>query len=674
MMEMAVQGHPLPELLAPAGSMAALEAAIDAGADAVYFGADAFNARMRADNFRIEEAQQALALCRAFGVKAYITLNTRLTDRQLPQAAALAASLWQAGADAFIVADAGLADVLRRQIPGVELHASTQMSAHTEYDGAALKAAGFSRMVCPRELSYDSLSRLCARSPIPTEMFIHGAHCVSFSGQCLMSAVMGGRSGNQGSCAQPCRLPYTLGEKAGYPLSLRDMCLADHIPEILQAGAASLKIEGRQKPPEYVYTVTSIYRRLLDQRRAADPQELAALEAAFSRSGFTDGYFTKKYKNMLGVRTLEAFHSAKLTPYTGLSRQVPLDMTLTVETGKPAMLTASSGEKTVTVCTEAPLKAGDVPPPGEEAARKNAGRLGGTPFTLASFTYHSDGQALFTLSILNRLRRAAVDALLAPPVRESADAAAIGIIPGCTQAAPVYTASFLSKEQVTPLAREFFDKVYLPYTDPLPGAGIEMPPILLGEDFASVWERVEDAPCVLVHTPGQLKEAVRRGIPASASLRFNIYNSLTAASLSAAGADAVCLSPELSLPQMRDLQSPVPKGAVVYGRLPLMLTVRCAMSDGRSDCGHGSGCGRCGGTLYDRKGAAFPVTGTDRCENIIWNSVPIYMADRMDSVRGTGITRMHFLFTTEDSGECDRIIWAYETGLAPVGQIYRMKK
>lgn len=667
-MVLAVQEYPLPELLAPAGSMAALEAAIDAGADAVYFGADAFNARMRADNFRMEEAGQALALCRAFGVKAYITLNTRLTDRQLPQAFDLAAALWQAGADAFIVADAGLADLLRRQIPGVELHASTQMSAHTEYDGAALEAAGFSRMVCPRELSYDSLRRLCVRSPIPIEMFIHGAHCVSFSGQCLMSAVMGGRSGNQGSCAQPCRLPYTLGKKAGYPLSLRDMCLAGHIPEILGAGAASLKIEGRQKPPEYVYTVTSIYRRLLDQRRAADPGEIAALEAAFSRSGFTDGYFTKNYKNMLGVRTLEAYHSREEASYTGRVRQVSLAMTLTVETGKPALLTASSPEKTVTVCTDEPLKAGDVPPPGEEAARKNAGRLGATPFTLTSFSYHSDGRALFTLSMLNRLRRAAVDALLAPPVRESVPAAAIGIISGCTQAQPVYTASFLSKEQVTPLARNFFEKIYLPYTDPLPGAGIEMPPILLGEDFASVWEQVGNAPYLLVHTPGQLAEAVRRGIPASASLRFNIYNSLTAASLNAVGADGVYLSPELSLPQMRDLQSPAAKGAVVYGRLPLMLTVRCVLSDGDR------GCGRCGGTLLDRKGTPFPVTGTDRCENIIWNSVPIYMADRMNSVYSAGITRMHFLFTTEDSSECDRIIRAYKEGLAPVRQIYRMKK
>ncbi|MBS5724554.1 MAG: U32 family peptidase [Clostridiales bacterium] len=657
-----------PELLAPAGSMAALEAAIDGGADAVYFGTDAFNARMRADNFRDGEPEAALALCRAFGVRAYITLNTRLLDRQLPEALQLACRLWGAGADAFIVADAGLAAALREQIPGVVLHASTQMSGHTEYDAAALKEAGFSRMVCPRELSQASLARLCSRSPIPIEMFVHGAHCVSFSGQCLMSAVMGGRSGNQGSCAQPCRLPYTLRGKKGYLLSLRDLCLAAHIPQTLELGVSSLKIEGRQKSPEYVHTVVSIYRKLLDQRRAARPDELDTLQAAFSRSGFTDGYFTGTYQNMLGVRTLEEFHRKQQAAYAGLSRRVPLDISLTIQTGELAVLTAVSPEKTVTVCGDETLMEGDVPPPDETSACKNAGRLGGTPFRLDAFHYQSDGKALFTLSMLNRLRRKAVEALLAPPVRERTGAVQKADIPFHGNKKPVFTASFLSPGQVTPLAQRFFSEIYLPYTAPLEGAGIELPPILLGEDFEKIWQTAEGAPYVLVHTPGQLLEAVRRGIPARASIRFNVYNSRTAGALAAAGAAGVDLSPELSLPQMRDLQSPVPKGAVVYGRLPLMLTVRCALSDG------GSRCGSCGGNLVDRKGAAFPVTETDRCGNIIWNSVPIYMADRLDAVRAAGIVRMHFLFTTESGSECDQVIRAYEAGTAPAGQILRMKK
>lgn len=658
----------IPELLAPAGSMTALEAAIDGGADAVYFGADAFNARMRADNFREGEPEAALALCRAFGVRAYITLNTRLFDRQLPEAVKLACRLWDAGADAFIVADAGLAAALREQIPDVMLHASTQMSCHTEYDGAALKAAGFSRMVCPRELSKASLARLCSLSPLPIEMFVHGAHCVSFSGQCLMSAVLGGRSGNQGSCAQPCRLPYTLRGKKGHPLSLRDLCLAAHIPEILDTGVASLKIEGRQKSPEYVYTAVSIYRKLLDGRRAACPEEMEALRAAFSRSGFTDGYFTGSYQNMLGMRTLEEFHRERPAAYGGLSRRVPLDISLTVQTGAHAVLTAASPKKTVTVCGDEVLAEGEIPPPDETAARKNAGRLGGTPFFLGAFHYKSDKKAFFTLSMLNRLRRKATDALLAPPGRERTGAVQKADISFYGNEKPVFTASFLSPKQVTPLAQRFFSEIYLPHTAPLASFGTELPPVLLGEDFEKIWQAAEGAPYVLVHTPGQLLEAVRRKIPVRASIRFNVYNSRTAAVLAAAGAVGVDLSPELSLPQMRDLQSPVSKGAVVYGRLPLMYTVRCALSDG------GRNCGDCGGWLTDRKGAAFPVTGGDGCGNVIWNSVPIYMADRLDAVRAAGIVRMHFLFTTESGGECDRIIRAYEAGIAPVGQILRMKK
>ncbi len=656
-----------PELLAPAGNIASLEAAIDAGANAVYFGADAFNARMRADNFGEVEAQQALSLCRAFGVQAYITLNTRLTDRQLGEALPLARRLWEAGADAFIIADAGLAALLREQIPGVQLHASTQMSAHTEFDADALAKMGFSRMVCPRELSGASLARLCSRSPIPIEMFIHGAHCVSFSGQCLMSAVMGGRSGNQGSCAQPCRLPYTLGGKNGYPLSLRDLCLAEHIPEILETGIASLKIEGRQKSAEYVYTVVSVYRSLLDGKRAANPDELARLEAAFSRSGFTDGYFRGNYKNMLGVRTLKEFHDTQPPAYGGLSRRAILDMTLRIQTGTPAALTAASPEKTVTVYTDAPLIKGDVPPPDADAARKNAGRLGNTPFTLGSFTYESDGKALFTLSMLNRLRRMAVEALLSPPAREGGQTQKAEI-PSPMKEEPTYSASFLSPGQITPLARAFFNEIYLPYPARMQDTGIELPPFFPGEKSEEIWEAVAGAPYVLVHTPGQLTEAARRGIPARASLRFNVYNGKTAASLAGAGADCVYLSPELTLPQMRDLQSPVPKGAVVYGRLPLMLTIRCAVSDGCHSCGKG------GGTLQDRRGAAFPVTCAHGCGNIIWNSVPVYMADRLDAVRRAGITRMHFMFTTEDAAACDRIIRAYQEGAAPEGAIYRMKK
>ena len=237
-----------PELLLPAGSRASLEAAIEGGADAVYLGAGQFNARMRADNFQGEELKGALALARAYGVKTYVTLNTRLFDAELYDALKLAATLYEYGATALIVADMGIATLIKKHIPDLEIHASTQLSGHSVLDAEALSMAGFTRMVCHREITRDGLFELCKNSPIEIEMFIHGAYCVSFSGQCLMSAVMGGRSGNRGECAQPCRQPYTKpGEKGkNYPISLKDMCLASHITDIIDSGVASLKIEGRQ--------------------------------------------------------------------------------------------------------------------------------------------------------------------------------------------------------------------------------------------------------------------------------------------------------------------------------------------------------------------------------------------------------------------------------------------
>jgi collagenase-like PrtC family protease len=289
----------LPELLAPCGSYEALVAAVEGGADAVYFGGTAFNARMNAKNFDRDGIRSAVAYCHEKGVKAYITLNTQIYDRELKQALEQAAFCYEAGADALIVADVGLTELIRKHIPDLELHASTQMTAHSLDGAERLYGMGFKRVVGARELSRDNIRTLCT-SNAEIELFIHGAICVSVSGQCLMSAMLGGRSGNRGQCAQPCRMCYN-GE---YPLSVKDMCLATHIPELIDMGVASLKIEGRMKSPSYVYGVTKIYRKLLDERRAATDKELSELQRLFSRSGFTDGYYTEKIDSrMLGVRT-----------------------------------------------------------------------------------------------------------------------------------------------------------------------------------------------------------------------------------------------------------------------------------------------------------------------------------------------------------------------------------
>ena len=291
-----------PLLLAPAGSPAALKAAIDAGADEVYLGGSAFNARINANNFDREALIKAGRLCRNANVGMHITLNTLIYDREfrsvLDYIAFLASDVRP---DALIVQDLGLVSLIRRAFPEIAIHASTQMRIHSHLDADYLKSLGFTRAVLARELPLEDI-RAFADTGLETEIFVHGAICVSESGGCLMSSVIGNRSGNRGECAQPCRLPYK-GENR-FPLSLKDMCLASHLREIADAGVKSLKIEGRMKAPDYVGAVTSVYRRLLDEGRNASGEELKYLAKIFSRSGFTDGYFVSRIgRDMFGIRS-----------------------------------------------------------------------------------------------------------------------------------------------------------------------------------------------------------------------------------------------------------------------------------------------------------------------------------------------------------------------------------
>ncbi|MBQ7365464.1 MAG: U32 family peptidase [Clostridia bacterium] len=288
------------ELLAPAGSMEALIAAVENGADAVYFGTTLFNARMLAKNFSRDAVREAVTYCHQRGVRCYVTMNTLLGDRMMKDAMNQVEFLYTVGVDALIIADLGLAGEIRRSFPDFPLHASTQCSAHNVDAVRYLKELGFTRAVVARELSREDLETVCKNSPIEIEAFVHGALCVSQSGQCLLSSFIGGRSGNRGECAQPCRMLYN----GKYPLSLKDLSLARHMPELIAMGVTSFKIEGRMKSPDYVGKVTRIFRTLIDEERGASDEEMRYLAEVFSRQGFTDGYYTKTVNAaMLGIRT-----------------------------------------------------------------------------------------------------------------------------------------------------------------------------------------------------------------------------------------------------------------------------------------------------------------------------------------------------------------------------------
>lgn len=684
-----------PELLAPAGTFEALRAAVAAGADAVYLGVGSYNARMNAKNFDGDELRSALSLCHAHGVKAHVTLNTQLYDRELEDALRVAESLYTAGVDALIVADLGLSSLIHKYFPDFELHASTQATGHSLRDAEYFASLGFSRMVVARETSRDNIKKLCETSPIDIEMFVHGANCVSVSGQCLMSSLIGGRSGNRGECAQPCRLGYN----GSYPLSPKDLCLANHIGDISSLGVASLKIEGRMKSPDYVYRVTSVYRRLLDERRDATPKEMAELASAFSRSGFTDGFFTKSGKkspnSMLGIRTDADKAVTKVTetavPAPSPVKLISISASFLPDT--PSALTLQTAHKCVTVTGAVPEIAKTRPMTREYAAAQLT-KLGGTPYT-ADGTQTSvtvgDG-IMLPASALNELRRRAVSALgeVSRGAYTLPEGNVTAGLPAAKKASRVtLSAEFLSADAVTEEAKAYFSHIYLPLDAfdraakgsaaiggaPSVADGIVLPPVIYDDEVDGVRAAIERAvSCgavrAIVADPAQI--ALLYGLPLEivAGYRCNVNNSHSALASVNAGTDTVTLSPELTLPQMRDISRHFKTAVTVYGRIPLMTTERCIV---RAVSGDECVCKNKNVSLKDRTGAEFPIRSIAGCRNVIYNSVPIYMADKPEKLSTAGADVHHFMFTTENAKEVDAVIASYKRQIEAKFPIRRLK-
>ncbi len=612
--------------------------------------------------------RSAVLRAHAFGVKAYLTLNTLVTDRELPAFLEAAREAANAGVDALIVADLGGAMAIRRAFPALELHASTQLSGHGTEMGKQLADLGFSRMVIARETSHKDLAAIVKNSPLEIEYFVHGALCVSHSGQCLFSSVVGGRSGNRGECAQPCRLPYACksckGNTDAYPLSLRDLSLAPHIPELIDCGVASLKIEGRMKSPEYVYEVASVYRTLLDERRAATPKEIQRLTQAFSRSGFTDGYFTGQIGHgMLGVRSSEdKSNSRAIEPFAGLKKRVPLMLTASIQRELPISLSLSDGTRSVTVTGEVPQAAINAPL-SHDVVERNLTKFGGTSYAVASFDLTLDEALMLPLSRLNDLRRRALLAWSgdgeALPYPE-----AVAYHPEAPAEArrPFRSARFASARQITPAARAYFDRIYLPLFAHTEGVeGVILPPVIFDCDAETVQLRLKQAAqsgarYALVGNLGHLSYARSAGLIPVGDFRLNITNTQTVAKLEALGVKESLLSPELTLPQLRDIGGN--SAAIVYGRIPLMLLEKCVGKE-IGDC---NTCEAGKLLLRDRRGVPFPVLREWAHRNVIYNSLPTSMSDRQEALQKHRVTRQHFLFSTETAQEVDAVIAAFRKG------------
>ncbi len=650
----------LPELLAPAGTPKALRAAIEAGADAVYFGGPSFNARMRAENFTDDSMRESIALCHAFGVRAYVTLNTLVTDRELPFFLEAAHAAHAAGADALIVADLGGAAAIHRTMPEIELHASTQASGHSIAAAKELATLGFSRMVLAREASAENMRRFAAECGMETEVFVHGALCVSHSGQCLFSSLVGGRSGNRGECAQPCRLPDKSGK---YPLSLKDLSLARHVPDLIDMGVHSLKIEGRLKSPEYVRDVVRIWRRLLDEQRAATDEEMQELAAIFSRGGFTDAYFTDTVGHkMLGVRSEgDKEQSRAALPFTDLSRRVPLTMHFTMKEGEPITLTVMAGAKTATVVGDLPQKA--ITAPLDDATiKEKLCRLGGTPYEAANIRITADGGLMVPVSRLNALRRAALAALEEKSGKTVSEKPIYSPIKPKDARPARPTARFEHANAIPAEAKGYFEHIYLPLDRYDAAAdGVVLPAVIFDSEREAVLQMLKNAAKrgakhALVGNVGHLSLALEAGLVPHGDFRLNVTNSEALSFLLSLGFADVLLSPELTLPQLRDLGGSA--DAIVYGRIPLMTLEKCVGKEvgGCTACAEGKN------ALVDRRGEKFPVLQLYPHRSIIVNSRPTGMSDKRRELAAAGIVGGHYIFTVETVKEIKQILSAYRTG------------
>lgn len=662
----------LPELLAPAGSFKALEAAIDAGADAVYFAGESYGARAFAKNFTRDEIAEAAKLCRAYGVQSYVTLNTLIYDREMHDVLTYAAFLENAGIDALIIADMGAAAEIRRAIPSMRLHASTQFSGHNAEAAKFLAAHGFERMVAARELSKEDLTALCKESPIEIETFIHGALCVCHSGQCLFSSMIGGRSGNRGMCAQPCRLPDKSGR---YPLSLKDLSMASRIPELLGTGAASLKIEGRMKSPEYVHGVTAIYRRLLDEQRNATPDENAELAEIFSRDGFTTGYFDKKIgASMLGTRSEDARQkSRELTPFEKIARRLPVTMHAAIKRGEPFTLTVSGAKGSVTVAGATPEAAVNAPL-SREAVEKNLLKLGATAYTCTRCDIDLDDGLILRVSEINALRREAIEKYAGLGERTHT-VQTPSPLAKCEKTEPHAHTALVMRAKNLPRAKEFyeyFDVVYLPLAEFLRAPdtrvkGVQLPGVIMKREREKIAADLKKAAAAgathaLVGNYGHLPLAKAAGLRVHGDFRLNVTNSAAAAFAFASGFDSLILSPELTQAQARDIGGNVRN--IVYGRLPIMLLEKCMATDL-------AGCRACGedrAALIDRRGKRFPIYREEPHRNILFNSVPTYALDRQPK------GGQHYIFTDENERAMLAVIDAAKRRLPPEYEIRRMKE
>lgn len=671
------------EILAPAGSMESVLAAVRTGADAVYLGAGQFNARQNAKNFDADALSEAVAYCHGRDAKVYLTLNTLVGDQELAAAMRTAFLACDLSIDGVIVQDLGLASLLHKRAPSLPLHGSTQMSVSSLDGLRTLKELGFCRAVLPRELSREELSYLAKHSPIELEVFVHGALCMSVSGQCYLSAMLGSRSGNRGLCAQPCRLPFQAEDGTGHVLSLKDLSLIDALPELERMGIASAKIEGRMKRPEYVAAAVRACRASLSQGEVP-PEWKQDLQSVFSRSGFTDGYYeNRRGREMLGVRGKEDVTAAKEVLsslealYAKETPKVPVTLDLSVKGGQPVSLTIRDEKGNQITEYAPPPQPVQTRPLSRERCEEQLRKTGGTPFFVKDVTLSLEEGMTLPVSAINGLRREGLQKLLeARAERNPIPYEKSGFpeeTPKRKPERPGLVASFSSLEQLPD--QETISRLqgaFVPFELPkeqliaaaqsFKAAGVPLGvriPRPFGFYPKEKKERLLAAAkeagisFVLAENLGDIKAGRDAGFSVAGGPFLNLFNSKAVEKACELGCKFTVLSPELTLSQAKAVTAGIPTGIFAYGRLPLMLMRNCPAS------------GRCGAckkdtSLEDRKGVRFPVRCAGGGFGELYNSVPTFLADRLSEC--TGVSFLYLSFFEESKQEVSELIDKYQTG------------
>ncbi len=663
------------ELLAPAGNETALHAAVQSGADAVYIGGPKFGARQSAENFDESGIKKAADYCHLYGVDLHAAVNTLIKEKELKALADYVYMLNDSGVDALIVQDIGAAKLIHSIIPDMPLHASTQMTV-TSLDGVKyLEDVGFSRVVLARELSAREIEHICAHAKAEIEIFVHGAICMCYSGQCLMSSILGGRSGNRGRCAQPCRLPYKITERGkilseGYMLSPKDMALINELSYIESIGVASLKIEGRLKRAEYVSAVVGIYRKYLDNPHKVSPADMKELTDAFSRSGFTDGYFTENLgKNMMshenpGNASKNEFTDAakhRAAPDANI-RKIPVSIEASLVENAPLSVIISDNDGNIAAESGTVYAQQAINRPLDEARlREQLSKLGQTPFAAENIFCSVGSGITVPIKEINEVRRKAAEQLIAlrqsRSIGRKCDANITFSAKDNPSAALGLTADVMTLQQAFTAIQHGIKTIYAPNSvvSDIQSADSELKIIAKLPDIFDGETPVSDY--IEVSSPAAIRHY--RGKKLYGGFRLNIFNSVTANHYSEL--EAVTLSPELNTAEIRKLTENTDVNAEIigYGRLPLMLMRNCPLkaADKCQD-------GKPRYALHDRKGEEFPVICQKNCRAVLLNSKPVFIADKLNDFTPLGISTIRLMFTLETPGECGRIIDEYKNALS----------